>query len=39
MHSTLKRLHGGRRGPGTTIGHFRLNEVVSQVAFAGRRSH
>ena len=38
MHDTLKRLHGGQRGKGTTIDHFRLNEMVSQIAFAGRRS-
>lgn len=38
MHDTLKRLHGGRPGRGTTIDHFRLNEVVSQIAFGGRRS-
>jgi len=37
MHDTLKRLHAGQRGKGTTIGHFRLNELVSQIAFAGRR--
>jgi ubiquinone/menaquinone biosynthesis C-methylase UbiE len=37
MHDTLKRLHGGRPGRGTTIDHFRLNEVVSQIAFGGRR--
>ncbi len=37
MHDTLKRLHAGQRGTGTTIGHFRLNEVVSQIAFGGRR--
>jgi ubiquinone/menaquinone biosynthesis C-methylase UbiE len=37
MHDTLKRLHGGRPGRGTTLDHFRLNEVVSQIAFAGRR--
>ena len=37
MHDTLKRLHAGQRGPGTTIGRFRLNEVVSQIAFGGRR--
>jgi ubiquinone/menaquinone biosynthesis C-methylase UbiE len=37
MHGTLKRLHAGRRGKGTTIDHFRLNEVVSQIAFGGRR--
>lgn len=38
MHDTVKRLHGGRPGRGTTIDHFRLNEVVSQIAFGGRRS-
>jgi ubiquinone/menaquinone biosynthesis C-methylase UbiE len=38
MHDTVKRLHGGRPGKGTTIDHFRLNEVVSQIAFGGRRS-
>jgi ubiquinone/menaquinone biosynthesis C-methylase UbiE len=37
MHDTLRRLHGGRRGTGTTLDRFRLNEVVSQVAFGGRR--
>jgi ubiquinone/menaquinone biosynthesis C-methylase UbiE len=37
VHDTLKRLHGGQRGKGTTIDHFRLNEMVSQIAFAGRR--
>lgn len=37
MHDTLKRLHAGRRGQGTTIDRFRLNEVVSQIAFGGRR--
>ena len=37
MHDTLRRLHGGQRGKGTTIDHFRLNEMVSQIAFAGRR--
>jgi ubiquinone/menaquinone biosynthesis C-methylase UbiE len=37
MHDTLRRLHGGRRGTGTTIDRFRLNELVSQVAFGGRR--
>ena len=36
MHEALSRLHGGQRG-GTTLDRFRLNEVVSQVAFAGRR--
>jgi SAM-dependent methyltransferase len=38
VHDTLKHLHRGRRGKGTTIDHFRLNEVVSQIAFGGRRS-
>src|SRR5215469_11904574 len=37
MHDTLRRLHGGRPGTGTTINRFRLNELVSQVAFGGRR--
>ena len=37
MHDTLKRLHTRQRGKGTTIDHFRLNEVVSQIAFGGRR--
>ncbi len=37
MHDTLKRLHARQRGTGTTIDHFRLNEVVSQIAFGGRR--
>lgn len=38
MHDVLRRLHGaGRRETGTTIDRFRLNELVSQVAFGGRR--
>ena len=37
MHETLRRLHGGQRSHGTTIDRFRLNELVSQLAFAGRR--
>jgi ubiquinone/menaquinone biosynthesis C-methylase UbiE len=37
VHDTLRRLHGGGRASGTTLDHFRLNEVVSQIAFAGRR--
>jgi ubiquinone/menaquinone biosynthesis C-methylase UbiE len=37
VHDTLRRLHGGQRTRGTTIDRFRLNEFVSQVAFAGRR--
>ena len=38
MHGTLGRLHGGRRPSGTTIDRFRLNELVSRVAFGGRRN-
>ncbi len=38
MHGTLRRLHGGKRPSGATIDRFRLNEVVSQVAFGGRRN-
>ena len=37
MHDTLQRLHAGARGRGTTIDRFRLNELVSQLAFGGRR--
>src|ERR1700744_6055440 len=37
MHGTLRRLHGGDRGPGTVLDRFRLNAVVTQLAFAGRR--
>jgi len=37
MHSTLRNLHGGGRGSGTTLNRFRLNEVISQLAFGGRR--
>ena len=37
MHDTLNRLHRRRRGTGTTIDRFRLNEFVSQIAFGGRR--
>lgn len=37
VHQTLSRLHGGKRGTGTTIEHFRLNAAVSQIAFCGRR--
>lgn len=38
MHDTLKRLHRSDHGTGTTIDNFRLNEVLSQVVFAGRRA-
>jgi ubiquinone/menaquinone biosynthesis C-methylase UbiE len=37
VHGTFKRLSAGRRGHGTTISHFRVNEVMSQAAFGGRR--
>ena len=37
MHDTFKRLSARGRGHGTTISHFRVNEVMSQVAFGGRR--
>src|SRR6185437_13752640 len=37
MHSTLRNLHGNGRGSGTTLNRFRLNEVISQLAFGGRR--
>jgi ubiquinone/menaquinone biosynthesis C-methylase UbiE len=37
MHETLRSLHGGQRGTGTTLNRFRLNEIVSQIAFGGRR--
>jgi ubiquinone/menaquinone biosynthesis C-methylase UbiE len=37
MHDTRRRLHEGRRGTGTTLDRFRLNELVSQIAFGGRR--
>jgi ubiquinone/menaquinone biosynthesis C-methylase UbiE len=37
MHETLRRLHGGKRGTDTTLNRFRLNEIVSQIAFGGRR--
>jgi hypothetical protein len=33
MHDTARRLHGGRRRQGTTLDRFRLNELVSQIAF------
>lgn len=37
MHDTLKRLHRRQRGGGTIIDRFVLNELVSQLAFGGRR--
>ncbi len=38
MHGTLRRWHRGQANSGTTINFFRLNEAMSQLAFAGRRS-
>lgn len=37
MHEMLRRLHRKGRGRGTTLDRYRLNEVVSQIAFGGRR--
>lgn len=37
MHDIARRLHGRQHGDGTTLDRFRLNELVSQVAFGGRR--
>jgi SAM-dependent methyltransferase len=37
VHGTLRHLHTGNRSAGTTLDRFRLNELVSQIAFAGRR--
>jgi ubiquinone/menaquinone biosynthesis C-methylase UbiE len=37
MHDIANRLHGRQRDHGTTLNRFRLNELVSQIAFAGRR--
>lgn len=37
MHGMLRKRHIGGRGTGTTLDRFRLNEAVSQIAFAGRR--
>jgi ubiquinone/menaquinone biosynthesis C-methylase UbiE len=37
MHDTLKGLHRRQRGTGTAIDRFLLNELVSQIAFGGRR--
>ena len=37
MHDTLRHLHAGSGRTGTTLDRFRLNELVSQIAFAGRR--
>jgi ubiquinone/menaquinone biosynthesis C-methylase UbiE len=37
VHETVRRLHGSQRGSGTALDRFRLNEMVSQIAFGGRR--
>jgi ubiquinone/menaquinone biosynthesis C-methylase UbiE len=37
MHGSLGKLHARKRGTGTTLNRFRLNEVISQMAFGGRR--
>jgi ubiquinone/menaquinone biosynthesis C-methylase UbiE len=38
MHGTLRRMHGSPRGAGTTLDRFRLNALVTRVAFGGRRA-
>jgi ubiquinone/menaquinone biosynthesis C-methylase UbiE len=37
VHDGLSHQHRGQHGEGTTIEHFRLQQILSQVAFAGRR--
>lgn len=37
MHGALRRMQAGPRQAGTTIDRFRLNALVTQAAFAGRR--
>jgi ubiquinone/menaquinone biosynthesis C-methylase UbiE len=37
MNELLRRPHGGPRRNGTTIDHFRVNALVSEIAFGGRR--
>jgi ubiquinone/menaquinone biosynthesis C-methylase UbiE len=37
MHGALRRMHSSPRRTGTTIDRFRLNALVTQVAFSGRR--
>jgi ubiquinone/menaquinone biosynthesis C-methylase UbiE len=37
MHGALRRMHSSPRRTGTTIDRFRLNALVTQVAFGGRR--
>ena len=37
MHGALRRTHARPRRAGTTIDRFRLNSLVTEAAFAGRR--
>jgi len=37
MHGALRRTHAGPRGKGTTLDRFRLNALVTSIAFRGRR--
>jgi ubiquinone/menaquinone biosynthesis C-methylase UbiE len=37
MHGVLRRAHGGQRQAGTTLDQFRLNGLVTSMAFGGRR--
>lgn len=37
MHGTLRRMHSGPRPAGTTLDQFRLNALVTSIAFGGRR--
>ena len=37
MHGVLKQAHGRQRRAGTTLDRFRLNGLVTGVAFGGRR--
>lgn len=37
MPTALMRMHGGPRRAGTTLEQFRLNALVTQAAFGGRR--
>ncbi len=37
VHGALRHRHAGPHGTGTTLDRFRLNAVVTQIAFGGRR--
>ena len=37
MHGALRRTHASSRQAGTTLDRFRLNALVTEAAFAGRR--